>query len=67
MIHSPLQARYPEISQMSDFDPKQSAVSRRELFERICDTPTRICTAHFASPSRGRIVRWRDAFDFAAE
>ena len=67
MIHSPLQARYPEISQMSDFDPKQSAVSRRELFERICDTPTRICTAHFPSPSRGRIVRWRDAFDFAAE
>ena len=67
MIHSPLQARYPEISQMSDFDPKQSAESRRELFERLCDTSTLMCTAHFPSPSRGRIVRWRDAFDFKAD
>ena len=67
MIHSPLQARYPEISQMSDFDPKQSAETRRELFERLCDTSTLMCTAHFPSPSRGRIVRWRDAFDFKAD
>ena len=67
MIHSPLQARYPEISQMSDFNPKQSAESRRELFGRFCDTSTLMCTAHFPSPSRGRIVRWRDAFDFKAD
>ena len=67
MIHSPLQARYPEISQMSDFDPKQSGVSRRELFGRFCDTSTLMCTAHFPSPSRGRIVRWLDAFDFKVE
>ena len=67
MIHSPLQARYPEISQMSDFDPKQSGLSRRELFGRFCDTSTLMCTAHFPSPSRGRIVRWLDAFDFKVE
>ena len=66
MIHSPLQARYPEISQMSDFDPKQSGVSRRELFGRYCDTSTLMCTAHFPSPSMGRFVRWKDAFDFKA-
>ena len=66
MIHSPLQARYPEIGQMSDFDPKQSAESRRELFGRFCDTSTLMCTAHFPSPSTARVVRWRDAFDFAA-
>ena len=66
MIHSPLQARYPELSAMADFDPQQAGVSRRELFGRVCDTSTVVCTAHFPSPSRGRIVRWRDAFDFAA-
>src|SRR5260221_1526381 len=67
MIHSPLQARHPEISQMSDFDPKQSGVSRRELFGRFCETSTLMCTAHFPSPSTGRIVRRLDAFDFKVE
>ncbi len=67
VMHSPLQVRYPEISQMSDFDPTQSGVSRRKLFERFCDTSTLMCTTHFPFPSRGRIVRWRDAFDFATE
>src|SRR5262249_50875142 len=63
MIHSPLQARYPELGMMSDYDSEQAARSRRELFARFCDTPTLMCTAHFPSPSTGRIVRWRDAFD----
>jgi len=66
MIHSPLQARYPELGMMSDYDSKQAGVSRRELFGRFCDTSTLMCTAHFPSPSTGRVVRWRDAFDFAA-
>jgi glyoxylase-like metal-dependent hydrolase (beta-lactamase superfamily II) len=65
MIHSPLQARYPELGMMADYDSKQAGVSRRELFGRFCGTSTLICTAHFPSPSTGRVVRWRDAFDFA--
>ena len=64
MIHSPLQARYPELGMMSDYDSAQAGVSRRELFGRFCDTSTLMCTAHFPSPSTGRVVRWRDAFDF---
>ena len=64
MIHSPLQARYPELGMMSDYDFKQAGESRRELFGRFCDTPTLMCTAHFPSPSTGRVVRYRDAFDF---
>jgi len=63
MIHSPLQARYPELGMMSDYDSEQAARSRRALFARFCDTPTLMCTAHFPSPSTGRIVRWRDTFD----
>jgi glyoxylase-like metal-dependent hydrolase (beta-lactamase superfamily II) len=66
MIHSPLQARYPELGMMADFDSQQAGASRRDVFGRVCDTSTLVCTAHFPSPSRGRIVRWRDAFDFAA-
>ena len=66
MIHSPIQARYPELGMMSDYDSKQAGMSRRELFDRFCDTSTLMCTAHFPSPSTGRVVRWRDAFDFAA-
>ena len=49
---------------MSDYDSMQAGESRLELFGRFCDTPTLMCTAHFPSPSTGRVVRHRDAFDF---
>jgi glyoxylase-like metal-dependent hydrolase (beta-lactamase superfamily II) len=64
MIHSPLQARYPDLSARPDYDAKQSAQTRRKLFGEICDTSTLLCTAHFPSPSVGRLVRRHDAFDF---
>jgi hypothetical protein len=38
-------------------------VTRRKLFDRICETSTLVCTAHFPSPSVGRVVSWRDAFE----
>lgn len=63
MIHSPIQARYPELGMLSDYDSKRAGDSRRKLFGRFCDSSTLICTAHFPSPSTGRIARWRDAFD----
>jgi glyoxylase-like metal-dependent hydrolase (beta-lactamase superfamily II) len=66
MIHSPIQARYPELGMMSDYDSAQAGRSRRELFGRFCDTSTLMCTAHFPSPSTGRFVRRCDAFDFVA-
>jgi glyoxylase-like metal-dependent hydrolase (beta-lactamase superfamily II) len=64
MIHSPIQARYPEIGMMSDYDSALAGKSRRELFGRFCDTPTLMCTAHFPSPSHGRVTRWGDGFRF---
>jgi len=63
MIHSPLQARYPGLGMMSDYDSARAEQSRIALFSSFCDTPTLMCTAHFPSPSTGRVVRWRDAFD----
>jgi hypothetical protein len=49
---------------MADYDQTQSGATRRALFGRFADTPTLMCTAHFPSPSVGRVVRRGDAFDF---
>src|SRR5207245_2757691 len=45
LMHSPLQARYPELSVKFDVDPAQAAVTRRSFLERYCDTDTLCCTA----------------------
>jgi glyoxylase-like metal-dependent hydrolase (beta-lactamase superfamily II) len=62
LIHSPLQARYPDLSMFSDSDPTLAASVRRGFLERFCDTPTLCCTAHFPSPSVGRVARWGNGF-----
>ena len=62
LMHSPLQARYPELSIIFDVDPAQAAVTRRQFLERYCDNSTLCCPAHFPSPSWGRIKRWGDGF-----
>ncbi|HEX2654756.1 MAG TPA: MBL fold metallo-hydrolase [Xanthobacteraceae bacterium] len=62
LIHSPLQVRYPELSPKFDLDPQHAAKTRRNFFEGLCDTPTLCCTAHFPSPSVGKIKRWGDGF-----
>ncbi len=62
LIHSPLQARYPELSTKFDVDQALAAVTRRGFLERYCDTETLCCMAHFPSPSVGRITRWGEGF-----
>jgi glyoxylase-like metal-dependent hydrolase (beta-lactamase superfamily II) len=62
LMHSPLQTRYPELSVNFDVDKAQSAATRRSFLERYCDTKTLCCTAHFPSPSTGRIKRWDNGF-----
>jgi glyoxylase-like metal-dependent hydrolase (beta-lactamase superfamily II) len=62
LLHSPLQARCPDISMQGDFDGEQTARSRRRFLERYCGTDTLVCTAHFPAPSTGRITRWDDGF-----
>jgi glyoxylase-like metal-dependent hydrolase (beta-lactamase superfamily II) len=64
MIHSPLQARYPELGMRADYDPAQAGESRRALFSKLCDTSTLLCTGHFPSPSCGRLTRWGEGFRF---
>jgi glyoxylase-like metal-dependent hydrolase (beta-lactamase superfamily II) len=62
LIHSPLQARYPELVMRVDYDRKQAVETRRRFLERYCDTETLCCTMHFPSPSVGHIKRWGDGF-----
>ena len=62
LIHSPLQAVYPDLSLKFDVDPAQAARTRRGFLERYCNTDTLCCTAHFPSPSAGKIRRKGDGF-----
>ena len=62
LIHTPLQARYPELTMRVDYDPAQGAASRRKFLETYCDTDTLCCFAHFPSPSKGYVKRWGDGF-----
>ncbi len=64
MIHSPLQARYPELGMRVDYNSAQAGESRRKLFDCLCETSTLVCTAHFPSPSAGRMKRWGNGFKF---
>jgi glyoxylase-like metal-dependent hydrolase (beta-lactamase superfamily II) len=66
LMHSPLQARYPELSARFDVDQAQAAVTRRNFLEHYCDTDTLCCTAHFPSPSTGKIRRWGNGFSCEA-
>jgi glyoxylase-like metal-dependent hydrolase (beta-lactamase superfamily II) len=66
LMHSPLQARYPELSAKFDVDQMQAATTRRNFLERYCDTDTLCCTAHFPSPSAGKFRRWGDGFSCEA-
>ncbi len=64
LIHSPLQARYPELSMRADSDPALAATTRRRFLDCHCDTGRLVCTAHFPSPSVGHVTRWGDGFRF---
>lgn len=62
LIHSPLQARWPELSMRLDYDPDQANRTRRAFLESYCETGTLCCFAHFPAPSKGFIERWEDGF-----
>jgi glyoxylase-like metal-dependent hydrolase (beta-lactamase superfamily II) len=64
MIHSPLQGRYPELGMRADYDSPQAGRTRRQVFDRFCDTPTIMCVTHFPAPSTGVVRRWGDGYKF---
>ncbi len=64
LMHSPLQAKIPELGMRVDFDSAMGGRSRRSFLQQYCDTDTLICPCHFPSPSVGRISAWGDGFRF---
>jgi glyoxylase-like metal-dependent hydrolase (beta-lactamase superfamily II) len=62
LIHSPIQARYPELVMRIDSDQAQGVATRRGFMERYCDTDTLCCTMHFPSLSVGHIKPWDNGF-----
>ncbi|HEY4041626.1 MAG TPA: MBL fold metallo-hydrolase [Rhodopila sp.] len=62
LIHTPLQAKWPDQAMRIDYDPLQSSATRWKFLESVCDTNTQCCFAHFPSPSRGYVKRWGDGF-----
>jgi glyoxylase-like metal-dependent hydrolase (beta-lactamase superfamily II) len=62
LIHTPLQALYPELTMRVDYNPAQGAASRKKFLETYCDTTTLCCFAHFPSPSKGYVKRWGNGF-----
>lgn len=64
VLHTAAQLAKPELSSNFCSDPVQSAVTRQRLIDTYAETDTRMLTAHFPTPTAGRIVRHRDAFRF---
>jgi glyoxylase-like metal-dependent hydrolase (beta-lactamase superfamily II) len=62
LLHSPLQAVHPDAAWTGEERPDISESVRRAFLERYVDTPTLVCTAHFAAPSAGRLRRWRGGY-----
>jgi glyoxylase-like metal-dependent hydrolase (beta-lactamase superfamily II) len=63
VAHHPCQMAHLDWSSTADFDQKQSAATRRDLFARFADMPTLVIGGHF---SAGHIRREGDAFKFVA-
>jgi glyoxylase-like metal-dependent hydrolase (beta-lactamase superfamily II) len=61
VAHHPCQMAHLDWSSTADFDPVQSAATRRELFSRFADTPTLAIGGHF---NAGHIKRDGEAFKF---
>jgi hypothetical protein len=57
-----LQTHHPELSAKFDIDQAAAAATRRSFLERYCDSDTLCCTAHFPSPSTGKIRRKGNGF-----
>jgi hypothetical protein len=47
-----------------DWDPKQSAISRRTFFASVAGTDTLILPIHFPAPTVGLITADGDRFDY---
>ena len=55
---------YPAAAGMVGAAPVQSAETRARIIDQVAETDTAFLTAHFPTPTAGRIVRSGEAFRF---
>ncbi|MEM1244886.1 MAG: MBL fold metallo-hydrolase [Acidobacteriota bacterium] len=67
LMHHPSQCAEPDWHCSADWDSEQAVRTRRDFLQRYADTPTLILGTHFATPSKGHIVRDGSAWRFVAE
>jgi len=63
-VHTPVQFAMPALSSSFCTDPVQSAKTRARIIDRVAETDTVFLTAHFPTPTAGRVVRHKQAFRF---
>jgi len=63
-IHTPAQFADLGLSTRFCSDPAQSAQTRIRLIDDVAETDTALLTAHFPTPTAGRVIRRGDAFGF---
>lgn len=64
VMHTPVQLAMPELSSRFCLDPDMSRTTRTGIIERLADSPTLAMTAHFPSPTAGRVVSHNGAYRF---
>ncbi len=62
MLHTAAQLAQPDLASRFCWDPVMSTATRKQMIDRYCETDTVLLTAHFPTPTAGRIVRNGDAF-----
>ena len=65
MMHSPLQLAEPGWSPNFDYDLAASTRTRRNFLDAHCESDSLVLTAHFPSPSIGRIVPRGNGYDIS--
>jgi glyoxylase-like metal-dependent hydrolase (beta-lactamase superfamily II) len=64
LVHHVIQCREPDWSPGVDWDPRQSAQSRRKFFASVVGTDTLMLPIHFPAPTAGLITADGDGFDY---
>ena len=67
VMHHPVQCAEPDWSSCFCVDPERARHTRRAFLQRYEGTDTLIMAAHFPTPTAGKIVRSRSAWQFLFE
>ncbi len=65
VMHCPIPCVHPDWRYWADFDPELAKKTRRTFLAANCGSGRLVMTAHFPSPSVGRVTESRGTFGFS--